>query len=87
MADLAQRLDEALNGEQWCEYCKKNAPLDHFTDAKGYYCRQEARDEGALKEDQYKSPSSAHRLRQSAYRSAFGRSRSFGGVTNGKQEE
>jgi len=36
-----------------------------------------------LTEDQYKMPSSAHRLRQAPFRSSFGRARSFGGVANG----
>jgi hypothetical protein len=37
-----------------------------------------------IREDQYKMPSAAHRLRQTSYRSSFGKSPSFGGVTNGK---
>ena len=40
-----------------------------------------ALDEKVVKEDQYKMPCSAHRLRQAAYRQSFGRSPSFGGVT------
>ena len=35
----------------------------------------------SIKEDQYKMPTSAHRLRQAAYRQSFGPSPSFGGVT------
>lgn len=62
-------------------------PIQRLGNIKAKKATFEEKLQRALEEDQYKSPTGKHRRGQSMYPSSFGRSRTFGGVTNGPRRK